>query len=226
MTLREDIITCIAESDMVLVDTCIFGCTGSTDPRESLGEKLYDTRRISELESLTNNIFSLHESWRWDLHNIVSKENVYTIPEVIEEINQLANILQETYSWHTNRVKQDIKWERESIKERIDLQEQYPIFNYLNALIKDVRRTIHRLNVYQGPTHQLPRNVEGASETDYNLVEAAIGYSISNPEMKVEILSEDRHIQQIVHKYLLNEIAKTMRETDIPLEEALILSRS
>jgi hypothetical protein len=226
MDTKKEIITCIAESDLVLVDTCVFGRTDPSDSRRGIAEFLYETKRISELEFLTNEVFSLHQSWRGDLHNIVSKKNVYTIPGVVEEISRFANILQETYKWHTNRAKKNIKREKSSLQDRTNLQEQFPVVSYLNDLIRDVRRTISRLNVYQGPKEELPRNVPGASETDYGLVEAAVGYSLSNPEMKVEILSEDRHVRQIVRNYMLNEVARTMRETQTDSKELIILSQS
>ena len=60
---------------------------------------------------------------------------------------------------------------------------------------------------------KLPRDVDGASETDYRLVEAAVGYSLNNPIEKVEILSEDHHVHEIIHNYLLSEVDKTMNET-------------
>ena len=225
MDVREEIINCISESDLVLVDACIFGCTDPSGSHREISEHLYDAKKISQLENLTEEVFALHMAWRWDLHCIVSKDNVYTIPGVVEEINGFSRILQNSYSWHTELIRNPKRKGKPS-KNMGDPREEFPALDYLDSLIKDVGRTINRLNIYRGPKVELFRNVEGASETDYNLVEAAVGYSLSHPEMKVEILSEDRHVHKIINNYLKNKIARTINETQTDLETITGISQS
>jgi hypothetical protein len=76
---------------------------------------------------------------------------------------------------------------------------------YLNSLVLSSKRAV-ALPIYDGPYVQLPHLIGGISDTDYKLVEAAIGYSRANPDHSVEILSKDFHIERII-----NEVVPALR---------------
>ena len=68
MEVKEQILSCVAESDLVFVDGCIIGGTDPTGSHRKISEFLYEADDISKLESLTDQVFALHISWRWSLH--------------------------------------------------------------------------------------------------------------------------------------------------------------
>ena len=175
---RKDIVLeQINENNFILLDNCFFGYTDSTETYRNLSKTLYKAKRMKSLEKLTECIYSLDEAWRWELSNIINKDNVYTIPEIIEEMKAFSTVLQNAYNWHYQKIKEKISDKR--LNSDTNISETYPVMLYLNHLIKD------------------------ASETDYGLVEAAMGYCMENSEDKIAIFSGDQHIPLIIRSFLL-----------------------
>ena len=106
---RKDIVLeQINENNFILLDNCFFGYTDSTETYRNLSKTLYKAKRMKSLEKLTECIYSLDEAWRWELSNIINKDNVYTIPEIIEEMKAFSTVLQNAYNWHYQKIKENI----------------------------------------------------------------------------------------------------------------------
>jgi len=71
----------------------------------------------------------------------------------------------------------------------------------------ELGQIIENIKVYQGFPEIIPLGVvEGASETDCQLANAAIDYHLNHPDQKVAVISDDQHLFQILKVYLIRAL--------------------
>ena len=88
----------IKDSDLVLLDASIFG-----GGRE-IAEQIYEAVVPAELKLCEDELRQAHNIWDLQLRLIAKADNVYTIPEVANELKEFERILTESLSWHQQRV--------------------------------------------------------------------------------------------------------------------------
>jgi hypothetical protein len=216
MSLIDLIIKASQQSDLVLLDANVFSEESQGD---GLCEKLYDIRRPKNLEPLAEEISSLKEMWTWYHNNIIHNPKIKTTPLVLEEMKEFAEIITNCYEWHSGfygvepkknkKINRREKILRTMAKERGVTHEDLPqVVRDLGTLSQLMHETIRDIRVYKGNTTEIPKKSNGASDADYELVEAAVGYVDShpdNPDIQAEIISLDKHIPQIIQGYFKDE---------------------
>ncbi|PIN75203.1 hypothetical protein COV17_04035 [Candidatus Woesearchaeota archaeon CG10_big_fil_rev_8_21_14_0_10_36_11] len=83
--------------DLILVDTSFFG---SGQDARSLPEILYDLKDARELEGAASDIETENIKFQWQLGELTAGNNVFTIPEVQQELSAYLRILRNSYEWH------------------------------------------------------------------------------------------------------------------------------
>ncbi len=197
--------------NLVLGDTSFLDANGNN---LSLGRELYDIKTLQQLAPLHDHLKRTQFRINWQSMNVAAKPNVYTTKKVVAEIGRFEEILEQTVTWLQNSERKKIvgklrkkskksgrEWRRANQKsarisqelrtDDMDLQRGNDAFNYLDALLHDIKGMRNSIKVYQGPTIPLSRTMPGISATDYGLVEAALGYVLANEGTKVAILSND-----------------------------------
>lgn len=198
----------LTPNDFVLVDTSLF------DRGKDLTERLYEIKKLRNLDSVEEELERAHLVWQGLNKSLLRRENVYTIPLVLEELKDMQRIVQTAYNFYsralksirltcngTERAGKAREERRIARKEKLDPCRTPLALAYLNCLGKDICRTTKYINIYSGSILNFPHLVERASETDYCLMGAAFGYSQQNPDKEVKILSKDRHLFQILQMY-------------------------
>ncbi len=203
----------IRDSDLVLVDTSIFG-GGS-----NVARKIYGARVPLELIPFETELYKYHNIWNSQLKLISQADNVYTIPEVFGELEKFERILKESLGWHQKKINKNGKHKphiEHPEKPSLPVEENYQTptaLHLVNSLIIDVRRTKSLVRLYQGTIARYPK--DAPAETDYLLVGAAVGYSEANPDKAVTLVSKDRKINTTIQSYVLervvNEVMERMR---------------
>jgi len=212
MDIFDSILKASQESDLVLLDANIF----SEESRgEGLCERLYEARRPKSLEPLKEEISRLKDMWTWYHDNVTKNKKIKTTQPVLEEIKELAEIITQCYEWHSGfygpepTKNKKLKYsKREKILRSIargrslSRDDTPQVVKELGTLSTLMQETIRDIKVYNGNTIGIPRKYNNASDADYGLVEAAIGYVNSHPDDQAEIVSLDRHIPQILQGHL------------------------
>lgn len=215
--------------DYILVDANFF--SGILDPnpanRFKTANELYEARRLPDLTSLEGKLDLACQEAEWKLNYVVRRDNVFTLPAIIEEVKNFERILYDSYRWHhrklysarkkktftrpydrrrshrrSRRFNEFTKRAEAELREENLAPHQEPLpLHYLHRLFENTHKTIQEFKIYSGLIKSLPRIITDASETDYQLVSAAYGYRLKNFEHRVAILSSDRHIFQIKYAH-------------------------
>ncbi|PIZ51921.1 hypothetical protein COY27_02000 [Candidatus Woesearchaeota archaeon CG_4_10_14_0_2_um_filter_33_13] len=215
----------IRDSDLVLVDTSIFGSSNH------IARTIYNAKTPSELVPLQRELSECHNIWDLQLRLINRADNVYTIPEVVTELQEFERILSESLKWHQTKLKVKSRVRSKAKtgfrQRQLALSGEAPIYQtptamcLLNCLARDTQRTISSIPIYQGPIVRYP--ADAPLETDFRLVGAAIGYAEANPDRSVTLLSNDHEINDYVRQYVLERVVDTvMKRTGL----AAMLSQS
>jgi hypothetical protein len=213
MNVASSILEASQQSDLVLLDANIFSEESQGD---SLCEKLYDAKRPKNLDHLAKEITTFLKMVEWYRDNITKNPRIKTTPLVLEEMKELSEIITQCYEWHSGfygpdptvikKSKKRIKDLRIIAKERDLNRDDVPqVVKNLGTLSRLMQETIRDVNIYRGNTIEIPRKYNDASDADYELVEAAIGYVDSHPDNQAEIISLDKHIPQIIQGYFNDE---------------------
>jgi hypothetical protein len=216
----------IREEDLVLLDTNIIGRCSIDNRNDCVGlfDTLYEVRGLIKLERYQPYINEARVVSKTFLDKIVRQDNVFTIPEVIEELKLYHKHLQENLEFLGNRYKLLKKEQHNflrqprresgndekslSVRKRNQTRDklkrkngELSFLDSLNSFASNLNTIMEELKVYDGPFVQLKRNaVQGASEADYRLVEAGVGYVASKDfKAKMYIASRDRHIRELLH---------------------------
>ena len=207
----------LERNDLVLLDTNVFS---EESQGNGLCERLYEIRRPKNLSPLTEEISKLKALWQQYHDNIIRHPKIRTTPPVLKEMREFAEIIQDCYQWHSGFYgpepkngeshrklsKREIVLKKMAEKRSISRDDVPQAVEDLGTLSTLMQETIRDIKVYNGKKVSISRRCNGASDADYSLVEAAIGYMESHPEEKVEIISFDKHIPKIIKGYLVNRV--------------------
>jgi hypothetical protein len=216
--------------DLVLVDTNIIGACSIDRKQDCLGlsETIYDINRLSQLERFTPYIAEASANTKAFLEHVVSQDHVFTVPGIRDELKAYQDHIQAKFDAQTYKYKKlqrntkkfspqprrgygnDEKsllirrrnQEREKLNNgKVDLSG----LDSLASFADNLGRIIEEIKIYDGPSAELRRDaVEDASEADYKLVGAGIGFLASKEfKAKLQILTFDRHIGKLM-RYALN----------------------
>lgn len=185
---------------------------------------LYETQFPDELNDLEERIKRIHLQWNWRLEHLIRHPNVHTLPAIIKEIKPLEEHIKNAHLMHSFYLKQ-ARWGKsvrrknkhnrpsdfeKKMEKAKDLGREFNPYKpnegliYLNCLLNCLRKTIAEFKLHSGQIERIPHRIN-ASENDYLLVEAAIGYARENPSSKVALLTRDSHFPQIIRAYNQNE---------------------
>jgi hypothetical protein len=213
MSLIDLIIKASQQSDLVLLDANIFSEVSHGD---SLCEKLYDIKRPKNLDPLAEEIIAFKKRVEWYCNNVIKNPRIKTTPLVLEEMKELSEIITQCYEWHSGfygpdptvnkKSKKRTKTLKIIAKNRNLTRNDVPqVVKELGALSRLMQETIRDIRVYKGNTTEIPRKYNDASDADYELVEAIVGYVDAHPDSQAEIISLDKHIPQIIQGYFKDE---------------------
>ncbi|MBT4539320.1 hypothetical protein HOI26_03510 [Candidatus Woesearchaeota archaeon] len=192
----------LEQYDAVFIDTSYIHCLTPPDINlTGLIAKAYATRFSKELLDPIRKA-EIRSAY---LKEIAAEPRVTIISEVINELRGLedhvrVNLPSKRKKWENRVVFRDggrgarkrrkKKAEKAIKKKQRATQIVSPVegcFNRLYANIQGISESIH---LYEGERLSLPRAIAGPSETDYRLVEAALGFA--GEEKKACILSNDQ----------------------------------
>ncbi|MFH1210185.1 MAG: hypothetical protein V1663_05350 [archaeon] len=209
--------------DVIFFDT---NFVGQVDYEENICKKLHKLKSISEEGPVGVDLSRLNESIVWKLENIISDKRVFTIGEVVDELNNLkknfvifrgncARILKVVqkgsrlksrlshngFSPRREIIENLINAVIEDVKEgRIDPHSKPVMLSLLDDAIQNIWRVLSSLKIYNGPSEGLYETLQGISGTDHLLVSAAYGCFLQDKYRKVAVLSLDDHIKKIALK--------------------------
>ena len=217
------VLDALEQNDLVLLDTNVFS---EESQGEGLCEKLYEVRRPKNLTPLAEDISKLKTLWQQYYDNIIRHPKIRTTPSVLKEMKDFAGIIQDCYQWHSGFYGPELKngegnrrlSNRERVLKRM-AEERGITRNDVPQALEDLgtlstlmQKTIRDIKIYNEKTVPISRRYNGASDADYSLVEAAMGYMESHPEEKVEIISFDKNIPQIIRGYLFSQVIELTKD--------------
>ncbi|HLC97484.1 MAG TPA: hypothetical protein VJC21_01750 [Candidatus Nanoarchaeia archaeon] len=205
---------------LALVDTCFIDYYPG---RREFAKELYDASRSSSLHTLKALVQEGHQVLQWRLQHLVTHAKVSTIPEVLQEVQKFEEHLQSVLRWgkepekkrtlkpvrqdaggkgsRRSRRSNDLTLKRSEIYEEMeeagDGNDHIAALHLLDAFRSDLRRLQTTLQQYGGAFAAVQRN-DLYSNTDFRLVEAAIGYAAAHPEELVAILTNDSDLGKIL----------------------------
>jgi hypothetical protein len=210
-----NLIKLIRESDYVLLDASFFPSNRRYDKSLSV------VGNTQELELFRPEIENSLEQWYWLNKNIISNPRVYTIPEVVEELKSFRDILQTAHrrcskfktskaqSLNRKRRYKIEPWTRDFENEGEETSSRSNILykpmvglTLLDRYGIQVNNAIKKIKQYTPLGYELPKLTEDISATDYHLVGAGIEHLITHPNKKTCIFTGDRHLVEILDKFL------------------------
>lgn len=207
----------LKDYSLVLVDTCYLN-------EEDFFEELYRARTPAQLQNLEGKIGRTLTEMAWKKQHLLSLEKVYTLPEVVAEVEQFKGNLEGTFRYHYSLIQHATtrfhpKWGNKSNKKREKLRQlqreenahyRPGVLGYLNLLILELEKIIPALKIYHGAAEEIKTKTT-ASETDQKLVGSAVSYLLANPGKKVVILTWDQHLPALFEEYLSSQPPSQLR---------------
>ncbi len=210
----------LSECQLALVDTCFLDYYPG---RREFAKDLYDASRSSSLHALKALVQEGHQVLQWRLQHLVTDAKVYTLPEVLQEVRQFEEHLQSVLRWgkepekkrtlkpvrqgaagkssRRSRRSNDLTLKRsqlyEEMEEAGDGDDHVAALHLLDAFRSDLRRLQTTLQQYGGAFAAVQRN-EMYSNTDFRLVEAALGYAVAHPGELVALFTNDSDLGRIL----------------------------